>query len=186
MSRALIIVDVQNDFCEGGALAVEGGNRVARMITDDLLFSQYDHVVTTQDWHINPGNHFSDEPNFVDTWPKHCVADTPGADIHPTLAPSLGLVDYRLFKGQYSDGYSAFDSTIDGEDSLLNYLKEYEVKSVDVVGIAYDHCVRATALDSVSFGFRTSVLLPYTAPVSKERAWDVSLELTEAGVSLCQ
>ncbi len=164
MSRALIVVDVQNDFCEGGSLAVGGGAEVAAGITAALASGRWDHVVATQDWHIDPGTHFSDHPDYLDTWPAHCVVGTGGADFHPSLNTSR--VEAVFHKGQHAAAYSGFQGRTESGDGLTDWLRARDVTDVDVVGIATDFCVRATALDSVGAGFATTVLLDLTAGVA--------------------
>ncbi|WP_346622268.1 isochorismatase family protein [Blastococcus montanus] len=183
MTRALIVVDVQNDFCEGGSLAVAGGAAVAAAITDHVRTAAggYDHVVATRDHHIDPGSHFSASPDFVETWPAHCVVGTGGVELHPALdrEPIEAVFD----KGEYAAAYSGFEGAADGVE-LADWLRERGVEAVDVVGIATDHCVRATALDAVAAGFGTRVLLPLTAGVS-EATTDAALDqLRTAGVAL--
>ena len=164
MSRALIIVDVQNDFCEGGSLAVAGGAGVARAISQALGSGTWDHVVATKDYHIDPGAHFSDHPDFLDTWPAHCVVGTSGADFHPDLV--IDRVEAIFRKGEHAAAYSGFEGHTDDGENLADWLRSREVTAVDVVGIATDHCVRATALDAVGAGFTTTVLLDLTAGVA--------------------
>jgi nicotinamidase/pyrazinamidase len=164
VSRALIIVDVQNDFCEGGSLAVGGGAGVAAAISSVLSAGGWDHVVATKDYHIDPGAHFSDHPDFLDSWPPHCVVGTGGADFHPDLATDR--VEAVFHKGEHKAAYSGFEGHTDAGETLADWLREREVTEVDVVGIATDHCVRATALDSVAAGFATTVLLDLTAGVA--------------------
>lgn len=152
MHRALIVVDVQNDFCEGGSLAVSGGADVAAAITDLIgqTTAGYRHVVATRDHHIDPGNHFSTRPDYEHTWPVHCVAGTEGVGFHPNFAPAVasGSIDAVFDKGAYSGAYSGFEGADENNVSLAEWLKAREVTEVDVVGIATDHCVRATALDA--------------------------------------
>lgn len=182
--RALIVVDVQNDFCEGGALAVAGGAAVAQAISTRVAASRGDYaaVVATRDHHIDPGPHFSDDPDYVSTWPVHCRAETPGADFHPALDASL--IDESFYKGQYSDGYSGFDGADAAGVDLARWLSERAITEVDVVGIATDHCVRATALDAAARGLRTRVLLAETAAVAPETTASALAELAAAGVEL--
>ena len=163
--RALVIVDVQNDFCEGGSLSVVGGGAVARAITAFLASAGngYLHVVATQDHHIDPGGHFSAEPDFAESWPPHCVAGTPGADFHPGLDTS-GL-EQVFRKGERAAAYSGFEGTADGE-SLESWLRARGITGVDVAGLATDYCVRATAADAVRAGFATRVLVDLTAGVA--------------------
>lgn len=180
--RALIIVDVQNDFCEGGSLAVEGGAATAQAITALLADHDYDHVVATKDYHIDPGQHFSDNPDYRDSWPPHCLAGTTGADFHPALDPSA--VESVFHKGHYTAAYSGFEGihSEDGKTTLADWLRAHDVDAVDVVGIATDHCVKATAADAVAAGFTTRVLLDLTAGVSPTTTADAVDALRTAGV----
>lgn len=166
MKRALIIVDVQKDFCEGGSLAVTGGAAVAAGISLvlDKAGDRWDHVVATKDWHIDPGSHFSDHPDYLDSWPRHCVVGTPGADFHPELRTDR--VEAVFHKGEYQAAYSGFEGKTEGGETLASWLRERNVTEVDVVGIATDHCVRATALDARAEGLTTTVLLELTAGVA--------------------
>ncbi|MEV0370731.1 isochorismatase family protein [Streptomyces sp. NPDC050636] len=189
MHRALIVVDVQNDFCEGGSLAVAGGASVAAGITDlvgQAAGSGYRYVVATRDHHIDPGGHFSERPDFVRSWPRHCVAGTEGVGFHPNFAPAVtsGAIDAVFDKGQYSDGYSGFEGTNENGVPLAEWLRAHEVTDVDVVGIATDHCVRATALSAVGEGFRTQVLLDLTAGVARNTTERALAELRAAGAEL--
>ncbi|MGY2004578.1 isochorismatase family protein [Blastococcus sp. SYSU DS1024] len=183
MTRALIVVDVQNDFCEGGSLAVAGGAAVAAGITEHLRTASagYAHVVATRDHHIDPGDHFAEHPDFLETWPPHCVVGTDGVELHPALdrAPLEAVFD----KGEYAAAYSGFEGSADGV-GLADWLRERGVDAVDVVGIATDHCVRATALDAVAAGFGTRVLLPLTAGVSEATTEAALDQLRTAGVEL--
>ena len=181
--RALIIVDVQNDFCEGGSLAVSGGAEVARGISDLLADqSEYAHVVATKDFHIDPGDHFSDTPDFVESWPRHCVVGTEGADFHPRF--KSGAVEAVFTKGEYSAAYSGFEGTDDDGTPLADWLRERGVDEVDVVGIATDYCVKATAADAVANGFTTRVLSDLVAGVAPESSAKAIEELREAGVQI--
>ncbi|WP_188190681.1 nicotinamidase [Nonomuraea sp. SYSU D8015] len=182
MGTALIIVDVQNDFCEGGSLPVAGGSTVAAAITRHVADHGYDHVVATRDYHISPGSHFSETPDYVSTWPSHCVAGTPGADFHPSL--DVSAVEEVFSKGSYTAAYSGFEGTSGDEVSLAEWLNERGVREVDVVGIATDYCVRATALDAVKHGFAVRVLLDLTAGVASTTMEAALAELKDAGVTL--
>lgn len=188
MHRALIVVDVQNDFCEGGSLAVTGGADVAAAVTDLIGEAQagYDHVVATRDHHIDPGSHFSDRPDFEDSWPPHCVAGTEGVDFHPNFAPAVasGAIDAVFDKGDYAAAYSGFEGLDENGVGLADWLREHRITEVDVVGIATDHCVRATALDAVRAGFTTHVLLDLTAGVAETTTERALEELRRAGVKL--
>jgi nicotinamidase/pyrazinamidase len=189
MRRALIVVDVQNDFCEGGSLAVAGGADVAAAVTEligQAAGSGYQHVVATRDHHIAPGGHFSANPDYARSWPAHCVAGTEGVGFHPNFAPAVasGSVDAVFDKGAYSAAYSGFEGADENGTPLADWLRSREVTEVDVVGIATDHCVRATALDAAREGFRTQVLLDLTAGVALESTERALEELREAGVEL--
>ncbi|MFE7442212.1 isochorismatase family protein [Streptomyces chartreusis] len=189
MRRALIVVDVQNDFCEGGSLAVAGGADVAAAVTEligQAAGSGYQHVVATRDHHIAPGGHFSAHPDFRHSWPAHCVAGTEGVGFHPNFAPAVasGAIDAVFDKGAYAAAYSGFEGADENGVKLADWLRAREVSEVDVVGIATDHCVRATALDAANEGFRTHVLLDLTAGVAQETTEWALEELREAGVEL--
>jgi nicotinamidase/pyrazinamidase len=245
VARALIIVDVQNDFCEGGSLAVSGGADVAAGISASLAADatapvvaapsesaaggpgglaaselpgaafaldgagfggpaglagpavvaatgapgglagpggpRWDYVVATKDYHVDPGAHFGDPPDFVDSWPVHCVAGTGGADFHPELDTSR--VEAVFTKGAHEAAYSGFEGYAGGV-GLADWLRARDVTSVDVVGIATDHCVRATALDAVAEGFDTTVLLDLTAGVARSTTDAALTALREAGAHL--
>ncbi|MFJ2926353.1 nicotinamidase [Streptomyces massasporeus] len=189
MRRALIVVDVQNDFCEGGSLAVSGGADVAAAVTEligQAAGSGYQHVVATRDHHIAPGGHFSTNPDYARSWPAHCVAGTEGVGFHPNFAPAVasGSIDAVFDKGAYSAAYSGFEGADENGTPLADWLRSRDVTEVDVVGIATDHCVRATALDAAREGFRTQVLLDLTAGVAQESTERALEELRAAGVEL--
>ena|SRR5690349_11074974 len=182
MARALIIVDVQNDFCEGGSLAVPGGAGVAAEISAALKSGTWDHVVATKDYHVDPGAHFSAHPDFVDSWPPHCVTGTEGASFHPAMETSK--VEAVFHKGAHAAAYSGFEGhTTDGE-GLAAWLRDRSVTEVDVVGIATDHCVRATALDAQRAGFATTVLLELTAGVAAATTQAALTQFKEASVAM--
>lgn len=177
--RALIIVDVQNDFCEGGSLAVTGGAALARAISDYLAeAADYHHVVATKDFHIDPGDHFSGTPDYSSSWPPHCVSGTPGADFHPSLDTSA--IEAVFYKGAYTGAYSGFEGVDENGTPLLNWLRQRGVDEVDVVGIATDHCVRQTAEDAV----RNGVLVDLTAGVSADTTVAALEEMRTASVEL--
>jgi nicotinamidase/pyrazinamidase len=181
MKRALIIADPQRDFCEGGSLGVTGGAAAVSRI-DRLLKSDhgYDYLIATRDHHIDPGLHFADEPDFVDSWPPHCVVGSPGSEFHDNLT----FRDFSavFYKGHYAPAYSAFEGvTADGEN-LPRWLRDRGVEQVDVCGIATDYCVRATALDAVREGFDTTVLMDLTAAVAPNRVPEITAELAALGV----
>ena len=182
--RALLVVDVQPTFCEGGALAVEGGNAVAERVAGYAAAhrSDYDAVVTTQDWHIDPGEHFSDEPDFVDTWPPHGVAGTDEAELHPALADLAP--DISVKKGRYEAAYSGFEGVDVAGRPLAELLAARGITEVDVVGIAESHCVKQTALDAAALGLRVRVLTDLTVPVTPEQGARAREEMAAAGVLL--
>ncbi len=181
--RALIIVDVQNDFTEGGSLPVGGGTGVATGITRALADPErrWDHVVAIKDYHVDPGIHFSDSPDYVDTWPVHCVVGTPGAEFHPELETER--VEAVFTKGEHAAAYSGFEGKA-GSIGLAAWLRMHDVTDVDVVGIATDHCVRATALDAAREGFHTRVLLDLTAGVAQSTVDSALAQMRDAGVEL--
>ena len=183
MTRALIVVDVQNDFCEGGSLPVSGGAAVAAGISAFLAnVDDYDHVVATRDAHRDPGTHFAAAPNYVDTWPPHCVVGTPGVEFHPAL--DTQRIEAVFDKGAYAAAYSGFEGAAADGTTLSDWLRERHVESVDVVGLATDHCVRATALDAAQEGFTTRVLLDLAAGVAPETTDAALAEMASAGVDV--
>jgi nicotinamidase/pyrazinamidase len=186
MARALLIVDVQNDFTEGGALPVTGGAAVAKRISAYLSrhADEYDLIVASRDWHHGDddnGGHFAgpEGPDFVDTWPVHCVAGTPGAAYHPDLDTSVIDVDVR--KGQGRPDYSAFQAVTEDGTPLPDLLADRRVVTVDVVGLATDHCVRASALDARAAGFDVAVYEDLVAGVDDERSRGSLEEIRAAG-----
>ncbi|MDR6506569.1 isochorismatase family protein [Arthrobacter oryzae] len=215
MSRALIIVDVQNDFCEGGSLAVKGGAEVAGAISEyvDAHHGQFDHIVATQDWHIEPGPHFSEAPDFIDTWPPHCVAGTRGAELHPDL--DTEYIQAYFQKGQFTAAYSGFEGILAPEDAvptgdrkpgalplpddaaaltassfadedaigLDDWLQSHDVEDVVIVGIATDYCVMATSLDAVQAGYSVTVVKNLTAGIADDLD-DAYAEMELGGVDL--
>jgi nicotinamidase/pyrazinamidase len=194
MIRALFIIDVQNDFTEGGALGVSGGAAVASGITDFIAANgeRYDHIFASRDWHDadnDNGGHFAaSAPDFVDTWPAHCVAGTEGAEYHPALDTSR--VDVHVRKGQGVPAYSIFEGTTDDGETVASVLDRFGVTDIDVVGIATDYCVRASALDARAFldtqgaGRTVRVLGGYIAGVALESSESALEELGAAGVTV--
>ncbi|WP_426996215.1 isochorismatase family protein [Pseudarthrobacter sp. N5] len=212
MSRALIIVDVQNDFCEGGTLAVAGGAAVAGAISEyvDSQHIQFDHIIATQDWHIDPGTHFSETPDFTESWPPHCVAGTRGAELHPEL--DTEYIQAFFHKGQFTAAYSGFEGLLAPEDAvptgdrkagampgtgstakaytadedavgLDDWLQGHDVEDVVVVGLAADYCVMATALDAVQAGYSVTVIRALTAGIAEDLD-DAFAEMELGGVDL--
>jgi nicotinamidase/pyrazinamidase len=184
MSRALIIVDVQNDFCEGGSLGVSGGAETAAAISSYVAAHRddYGHIVATRDFHLKPGDHFSEQPDYTDSWPPHCVIGTPGADFHPNL--DLAPIEAVFSKGERAAAYSGFEGAADDGTSLGEWLRKHEVDGIHVVGIATDHCVRATALDARGTGVATRVLLGMTAGVAIPTTERAIEEMRDAGIEL--
>ncbi len=182
--NALIVVDVQPTFCEGGALGVAGGNAVAERIAEFAAQHRdnYTLIATTQDWHIEPGDHFSQNPDFIDTWPPHGVAGTEEAELHPALADLDP--DVSVKKGQYAAAYSGFEGTTGEGQSLADILHDAAITHVDVVGIAESHCVKATALDALELGLEVRVFTDLTVPVTEEQGEAARVELLNAGVGL--
>ena len=190
MSRALFIVDVQNDFTEGGALGVTGGDAVAAAITRHLRAHADDYalIVASRDWHHadhDNGGHFADgEPDFVETWPVHCVADTTGAEYDPGL--DTAAVTHHVRKGQGVPAYSLFEGTTDDGESVADLLTERGVVDVDVVGLATDYCVRASALDALAHGRRVRILTDLVAGVADHSSEAALAELAHAGAELAE
>jgi len=190
MKRALIVVDVQNDFCEGGSLAVTGGAQVAHdiagllhhWVTQDPGAPDYAHVVATKDHHIDPGDHWASEPDFVDTWPVHCRVGTDGEAFHPNLDPQP--FDAIFLKGEHQAAYSGFEGRTTTGSGLADWLRAHEVTDVDVCGLATDYCVRATALDAAREGFAARVLTRLCAGVAPDTSAAAVKEMRGAGVAI--
>lgn len=190
MAKALLVIDVQVDFCEGGALGCDGGSAVARGITDYLKVakSSYDFVIASRDWHTpnDPnGGHFppSDQaPDYVTNWPLHCIAGEAGAEYHPNLDTSL--IDIHIKKGQGSHGYSIFDGTAEDGEKFESLIARLGVQSVDVVGIATDYCVRASSLDAIKAGLAVRVITSLTAGVDRGSTEAAIDEMVDLGVSV--
>ena len=184
MKRAFVIVDVQNDFCEGGSLAVTGGAAVARGVTEFLREHRADYalVAATRDYHVDPGAHFAAEPDFKDSWPVHCVAGTEGAELHPDL--DRGLVDEVFDKGRDTAAYSGFEARSADGSLLGERLREAGVEELDVAGIATDYCVRATVLDGLKEGFRVRLLGRLSAGVAEDTSDLAVEEMARAGAEI--
>ena len=184
MANALLIVDVQPTFCEGGELGIDGGNACAQRIAEfvDVHSDDYDFIITTQDWHIEPGEHFSDSPDFVDTWPPHGIAGTDNAEVHRALGDVH--VDYAVKKGQYEAAYSGFEGETPDGTTLFDVFEDEGIDSVDVVGLALSHCVKDSALDAARLGTQVRVLRDLTEPVSPEQGEDALQSLREAGITV--
>lgn len=190
MRHALIVVDVQNDFCEGGSLAVHGGAEAAFRISEllhhwtsrDPKSPGYDVAVATRDHHVDPGSHFSEHPDFVDSWPVHCVAGTDGEAFHPNLDPQP--FDAIFLKGEHTAAYSGFEGRTTDGTGLAEWLSRHGITDVDVCGIATDYCVRHTALDAVKNGYQVRVLTDLCAGVAAETSERAVEELRGVGVGI--
>lgn len=187
MTRALFIVDVQNDFTEGGALGVTGGAAVAAGVSELLARHPhaYDYVIASRDWHDadnDNGGHFSAAPDFATSWPVHCVAGTAGAEYHPDLVTDA--IDCELLKGQGTPAYSLFDGVSDAGERAAALLTEYAITDADVVGIATDYCVLASALDAIEHGLRVRILTDLVSGVAPETSESALAELAHAGAEL--
>ena len=190
MVRALIVVDVQNDFCEGGSLPVTGGAQVARDV--DALVQRWaaggpdapawDHVVATKDHHVDPGAHWSSDPDFATSWPVHCEVGTDGEAFHPDLDPTP--FEAVFLKGRHEAAYSGFEGHDADGTTLTDWLRGRGVTEVEVCGLATDHCVRATALDAVRAGFGTRLLTGLCAGVAPETTTAALAELEAHGVDI--
>ncbi|MFD5208666.1 isochorismatase family protein (plasmid) [Streptomyces anulatus] len=189
MSRGLIVVDVQNDFCEGGSVPVAGGARVATLIAglvERTAGTDYQYVVATRDHHIDPGSHFSETPDYKDIFPVHAWREAREASSTPHYAPTAagGKVDavFCLLQGAHSASKSGFEGADDQGTPLADWLRARGVE--DVVGIATDHCVRATALDALKAGLRARVLLDYSVGVAPETTASTLKDFRQAGVAV--
>jgi nicotinamidase/pyrazinamidase len=188
MAKALLVVDVQNDFCEGGSLAVAGGAAVAKKISEYLKSANYDLVVASRDWHDSDNNnsgHFAEvntQPDYKTSWPIHCVANSDGANYHPNL--DVDLIQAHVLKGQGAHGYSAFEGVTEDGGSLEELLKQKGINDLDVVGIATDHCVLASALDAKKLGFGVRVISSLTAGVSADSTERAIDSLIDSGVEV--
>jgi len=193
MARALIVVDVQNDFCEGGSLATQGGAEAAcdigRMLHHwsrrDPGAPDYDVAVATRDHHVDPGDHFAApgaEPDFRTSWPPHCVVGTDGEAFHPNLDPQP--FDAVFLKGEHEAAYSGFEGRASDGTPLADWLRHHEVTDVDICGIATDYCVRETTLDAVRHGFTVRVLTDLCAGVAPETTEQALADFRAAGVTV--
>lgn len=187
MTRALLIVDVQNDFTEHGALAVAGGDAVASGVSALLAehAADYDVIAASRDWHdpeSDNGGHIAAEPDYVDTWPSHCIAGTDGAEYDPLL--ETAAITHHVRKGQGVPAYSMFEGVTESGERTGEILTAHGVTDADVVGIATDHCVRASALDAIAHGIRVRVLTDLVAGVAEKPSEAALAELAHAGAEL--
>lgn len=185
--RGLLIVDVQNDFTEGGALGCDGGAAVAAGISRYLSTNanHYAAIIASRDWHDadnDNGGHFAapgTDPDFVNTWPVHCVAGTPGASYHPDFDTSA--VTHHVKKGQGIPSYSMFEGSTDDGKTVADVLDDHGITSVDVVGIATDYCVLASSKDALGVGRKVTVLADLVAAVTPETGQAALAELQGLG-----
>ena len=186
MTRALLLVDVQNDFCPGGALGTDRGDevasKIAALIAPGAEAAGYSEILATQDWHIDPGSHFSENPDFVDSWPVHCVAGSTGAEIREPVDTAKIARYFR--KGEYTAAYSGFEGADEEGTALAEYLRQRGIDALDVCGIATDHCVRATVLDALDAGYEVTVLTDLVAGVDEAAAQAALHEMEAAGAIL--
>jgi nicotinamidase/pyrazinamidase len=181
VKKALVIVDVQNDFCEGGSLAVSGGAAVARGLTEHLRGHRGDYalVAATRDYHVDPGGHFAAQPDYKDSWPAHCVAGSEGAELHPDL--DRAKIDEVFDKGRDTAAYSGFEARSAAGRMLGQRLHEVGVEELEVAGIATDYCVRATVLDALKEGFKVRLLPDLIAGVAPDTSREALAEMAAAG-----
>ena len=188
MRNALLIVDVQVDFVEGGSLGVQGGLNVAAMIARHIRHfkNEYEFVVASRDYHENAPDHISDHPDFQITWPPHCMVGTPGAQFVPTIQNLVRekYIHEVVTKGRNAAAYSAFDALDKRGHPLLDVLQEHRVDHVDVCGIATDYCVRASALDARKHEYQVRVLTNLCAAVKEETGLQALEEMKAAGCQL--
>jgi nicotinamidase/pyrazinamidase len=190
MTKALFIIDVQNDFCEGGSLAVQGGSAVAagisKLLKEDA--SKYDIVIASRDWHDSGndnGGHFASSgkaPDFVNSWPVHCVSGTLGAEYHPNLDTSL--IDFHIIKGMGKPSYSIFEGQTPDGKKLTELLAELKVSEIEVAGLATDYCVLASSLDAKAAGFEVTVLSDLVAGVARESSESALETMSSAGCKI--
>jgi nicotinamidase/pyrazinamidase len=188
MRNALLIVDVQVDFVEGGSLGVPGGTQVAAMIARHVRHfkNEYQFVVASRDYHEDPADHFSDHPDFITTWPPHCVVGTPGAAFVPAIQNLIRekYIQLVVIKGRHAAAYSAFEGQDPRGHLLLDILKENRIEHIDVCGIATDYCVRASALDARKDQFQVRVLVNLCAAVNEATGQQALDEMKAAGCQL--
>lgn len=188
MKTAIFIVDVQNDFIEGGSLGVAGGEQVALNLVEHLNTVTYDTIITSQDWHKDPGNHWAENPDYIDTWPVHCAADTFGAEIRKELNDTINTLPTDrtvIVKGEYEAAYSGFEGRIPNrETTVAEALHADGIENLFIVGIATDHCVKATVLHALEAGFKVTVLTDFVAGVDAERSKEALTEMENAGAIL--
>lgn len=186
MHTALLVVDMQNCFVDDGELGITGGRQLALDIKDYIEShgTQYQLIISSQDWHIDPRDHFSEEPDYIDIWPEHGKAHTYSAELVKELNDIK--FDCAIKKGQYSPGYSAFEGHTDDSQSLETYLKEQEIDAIDICGLALSHCVKQSALDAHALGFKTRLLAPLSLAVHQEDTSSILHELKQSGIEIIE
>ena len=187
MAKAILIVDVQKDFTEGGALGANGGGALAKKITEHLSAhgNEYELVIASRDWHDpqnDNGGHFSEQPDYVNNWPPHCVSGTPGAEYHSGL--DTNLIDEHIRKGQGKPAYSAFEGATEAGRTVPELLAEKKINELVVVGIATDYCVRASALDAVAAGLKVTLLPQMCVGIDPAGSIRAIREMSDAGVEV--
>lgn len=182
--RSLLVIDVQNDFCPGGTLAVDTGDEVAARIAAYIGANKwhYSSIIASKDLHVDPSDHFSETPDFVSSWPRHCVKGTYGSELRPELRDVS--FDAIVTKGGYSGAYSAFEGTTDHGEPLLELLERQEIELVYICGIATDYCVLQSALDALEFGFSVTVFMDLIAGVSQQSSLQALELLATRGANL--
>lgn len=195
MKKALLVIDIQNDFVEGGALAVQGGKSIIPLT--NRIMKEFDLVIASQDWH--PSNHKSfasnNGKNLYDTielngilqimWPTHCVQNTKGAEFCEEIDSSCFYKIFQKGMNPEVDSYSAFYDNASTQDTgLSTYLTREGVTDVYVLGLAADFCVKYTCLDAMKEGFKTHLYVEATKPVKPEEFEDCLVELQQNGVTL--
>lgn len=184
LKRALLIIDVQNDFCENGPIPSIDGSRIASLITQfiELNYSNYELILASKDWHKSPIGHFSKKPDFTSSWPNHCLASTKGAELHPSLNPKM--IDHELVKGEYSSGLSAFQAKTSLDETLLDLLDRREIDMVDICGLSAESNLYASAIDSLEYGFPTTVFIDICSGTSEQTILTSLEDLESRGVNL--
>jgi nicotinamidase/pyrazinamidase len=185
MRNALLVVDLQNDFVQGGSLPVPNGMQVAAQVARHIRHfkTEYQFVVASRDYHEDPDGHFSATPDFLTTWPPHCVIGTPGAAFVPPIANLVRekFIQTIVSKGRHAAAYSAFEGLDSRGHPLLDVLKEQRIDHIDICGIATDYCVRASALDARKNEFQVRILVNLCAAVAEATGLQAIEELKAAG-----
>lgn len=184
LKRALLIVDVQNDFCEYGPVPSIGGSQIASSITRfiDFNYSAYELILASKDWHQSPTEHFSKRPDFISNWPSHCVGSTEGAELHSNL--NRKMIDHELIKGEYTAGMSAFEAKTSLNEGLIELLERREIDLIDICGLNADSNLYSTAIDALELGFPTTLFIDMCSGYSEESTLHALEDLESRGVNL--